>query len=261
MFCFFLHFQTLMAATTTTSKYILYGSARSSCAWRVRAVLEHKCLPYEYRPVAIYSGEQHSAAYRRLNPAQMIPALVVVVVSGEEGKSTTETLHESLAIIDYLERVHPSPSIYPADPLTRARSVAIAEMIVSSIQPVSSFKFMKTYAEANGGNQQAALSFSTQWIAYKFDRLQELIEMYNGGGGKESASRKFVIGNQLSIADICLVPQLYTAARYKVDLGRWPLLNALYEQLLSEEAALFKVRPEAMADFHTTSSFVDNDKQ
>ncbi|XP_017462025.1 PREDICTED: probable glutathione S-transferase, partial [Rhagoletis zephyria] len=108
----------MTSTSNTTPTYILYGAARSSCSWRVRSMLEHKRLKYEYRPISLYSGEQHSAAFKAVNPAETVPALIVeTITSSTDGgggtRKSTHTLFESLAIIDYLDRAHPENSVYP----------------------------------------------------------------------------------------------------------------------------------------------------
>ena len=250
---------TTNSTTTTTTTYILYGAARSSCSWRVRSMLEHKGLKYEYRPVSLYSGEQHSAAFKAVNPAETVPALIVeTITSSTDGGGTrksTHTLFESLAIIDYLDRVHPESthSVYPADPIERAYAIAIAEMIVSGIQPLQNSGLMKVYVERNGGDREAALNFSQHWIETKFSQLEKLLK-------KLGLPDRHTIGDRPSVADICLVPQVVNAGRYRLDIDRWPLLKRLYESGLQIEG-IWKARPENQVDFDpNVKSWIDSEK-
>lgn len=112
-------------------KYILYSYWRSSCSWRVRTVLHLKSIPFECRPVNLFSSEQTEPEFSQLNPLGLVPLLVVQFDDGR-----VENLFESLAIIDYLEQVHPLPSIYPTDPIQRAKVSGVAQAICSGIQPL-----------------------------------------------------------------------------------------------------------------------------
>ncbi|KAH9403494.1 Glutathione S-transferase zeta-1 [Tyrophagus putrescentiae] len=237
--------------TTTTTTYILYGAARSSCSWRVRSMLEHKRLKYEYRPISLYSGEQHSAAFKAVNPAETVPALIVeTITSSTDGggiRKSTHTLFESLAIIDYFGQS--PPGVHPLHPIERAYAIAIAEMIVSGIQPLQNSGMMKVYAERNGGDREAALSFSQHWIETKFRPARRL-----GLPGRHT------IGDRPSVADICLVPQVVNAGRYRLDIDRWPLLKRLYESGLQIEG-IWKARPENQVDFDpNVKSWIDSEK-
>lgn len=214
---------------------VLYSYWRSSCSWRVRSVLAFKNIPYEYRGVSLYTGEQHSEAFKAINPAGMVPTLLVP--RAQDGGY--ETLFESLAIIDYLEQTHPSPSLYPTDPIARAKVVAIVENIVSGIQPLQNLGPMNKAAEFAGGDKAKAVEWNQYWITTRFTTLEGILQRLSG---------KYTVGDTLTLADMCLVPQVYNALRYKVQLDSFPIIKRLYEQLLATEECIIKAKPENQID-------------
>lgn len=259
----------------TGAKLILYSYSRSSCSWRVRSALHHKQLPFETRPVFIYGGEQNEPEFRRVNPGQMVPALVVEEqLSTSDGHHQEEqqpqrtTLFESLAIIDYLEQRYPNP-VAPLLPIAnssanlklRANILAISQMIMSGVQPLQNMAVMQyaadfsthqAYASSKSKSAERALSWSRHWITAKFARLETLLGPLSGG--------RYTVGGRLSLSDLCLVPQVYNALHYGVDMSPYPLLSSLYTRLLAEEECIRLGRPEAQPDWDpqrekTTSGF------
>lgn len=243
-------------------KLLLYSYARSSCSWRVRSALHYKQLPFETRSVFIYGGEQHGPEYRRLNPGRMVPALVVIE---EDNNSSSKTLFESLAIIDYLEQRFPSsksqsPPLVPngSDSVSfsqRASVLAVAQAIVSGIQPLQNMAVMQFAADfalkessssastSKSDQAQLALAWSRHWITTKFARLETILEPL-------STTEKYCVGDRLTLADLCLVPQVYNAVHYGVDVeGQFRLINKLYNRLLAEEECIRLGRPEAQPDW------------
>lgn len=223
-----------MSASPAVQQLVLYSYWRSSCSWRVRSVLALKAIPYEYRAVSLYTGEQHSEAFKAVNPAGMVPTLLVPTKDGKH-----ETLFESLAIIDYLEQTHPQPSIYPTDPIQRAKVIAVVESIVSGIQPLQNLGPMNKAAEFAGGSKAKAVEWNQYWISTRFATLEGILQGLSG---------RYTVGDQLTLADICLVPQVYNALRYNVQLDSYPLIKRLYEQLLATEECIIKAKPENQVD-------------
>ncbi len=192
----------------------LYGFWRSSATWRVRIALQLKALPYEYLPIHLTKegGEQHQEAHRRRNPMEQVPALEL-----DDGVLLTQ----SLAIIDYLEHLAPTPALYPADPLARAHVLALAEVINSGIQPMQNLAVTQRVTEL-GGDAEA-------WAHGFIGRGLLALEML----AKPLAGR-FLAGDTVTLADVCLAPQMATARRFKVDLSAMPTLtrvDALYAEL------------------------------
>lgn len=219
---------------SSSKQLVLYSYWRSSCSWRVRSVLELKRIPFEYRAVSLYTGEQKEESFKKLNPAGMVPALLVPKKDGGY-----ETLFESLAIIDYLEQTHPEPSVYPKDPIQRAKVLAIVEMIVSGIQPLQNLGPMNKAAEFAGGDKSKAVEWNQYWISTKFEQLENILTGLSG---------KYTVGDELSLADICLVPQVYNALRYNVTIDQYPLIKRLFEQLLASEESIIRAKPENQPD-------------
>ncbi|XP_074605056.1 putative maleylacetoacetate isomerase 2 [Brevipalpus obovatus] len=213
------------------SKPILYSYFRSSCSYRVRIVLQLKNIPFEYKAVSLIKdgGEQHSSQYRQVNPFGFVPALVI---TDNDGK--THTLFESMAIIDYLEQKYPQNSIYPKDLIDRASSLAIAESITSGIQPVQNLELLKMLEKMGIDKSK----WSKDWITGKFQSLEKVLETTCG---------KYCIGNTISIADICLVPQVYNAQRFEVDMSKFPTITRIANELEKNEA-FQKAHPSVQPD-------------
>ncbi|CAB3254746.1 unnamed protein product [Arctia plantaginis] len=192
---------------------ILYAYWLSSCSWRVRAALTLKKIPFEERTVDIVKEKkQFTEDYRAINPAQKVPALAIDNV----------VLVESMAIIQYLEETRPQPALIPKTPLLRARMREICEIVVSGIQPLQSFG-LKPQFETEDQFQKFTKHFSERG----FETLEDLVQKSAG---------KYCIGDQITIADICLVPQFYNAySRYSLDLAKYPTISEIYNTLLQHE--------------------------
>ncbi|KAB7646603.1 maleylacetoacetate isomerase [Polymorphobacter fuscus] len=185
----------------------LYSYWRSSAAWRVRLALAWKGLPATTIPIDLRAGEQSAPDYLARNPQGLLPLLV-------DGDTA---LGQSLAIIEYLDEVHPAPPLLPADALGRARVRAAALIVAADIHPVNNLR-IQTYLKALGHDSRAVDGWARHWIADGFDALDAFAVAHGG---------RFLHGDALSIADLCLVPQLYNARRVATDLRRWPRLLAI----------------------------------
>jgi maleylpyruvate isomerase len=189
----------------------LYNYWRSSCSWRVRIALHLKGLAYEYVPVHLVKdgGEQHTEAYRALNPMRTVPTLEVT----EGGR--VRHLGQSMAILEYLEERHPSPALLPADPWGRAHVRMLAELVNSGIQPLQNLSVLQRIKGELKGDDRA-------WAAYWIDRGLTAFQT----AVKETVGT-YCHGDAVSFADICLVPQLYGARRFGVDLKPYELLTRI----------------------------------
>lgn len=189
----------------------LYSYWRSSCSWRVRIALDLKGLAYEYAPVHLVKdgGEQHGEAYRAINPLRTVPTLELT----EGGQ--VRRLSQSLAILEYLEERHPSPALLPADPYLRARARMLAETVNSGIQPLQNLAVLQRIKGEYKGDDKA-------WCAYWIERGLTAFQT----AARETAGT-YCVGNAVSFADICLVPQLYGARRFGVDLHPFELLTRI----------------------------------
>ena len=190
---------------------------RSSAAYRVRLALAWKGLAATAIPVDIRTGIQTGAEYRALNPQGLVPVL--------DGDAA---LTQSLAIIEYLEEVQPLPPLLPADAIGRARVRAAALMVAADIHPINNLR-IGNYLKAQLEQDQAAVeAWSRHWIAQGFGALEAFATAHGG---------RFVHGDALSIADLCLVPQLYNARRVDADLRPYPRLLAVEMAVLAQDFA------------------------
>ncbi len=192
----------------------LYGYWRSSASWRVRAALNFKGLQYETVPVNLLEGAQLEASHRARNPMGQLPVLEL-----DDGTM----LVQSLPIMEYLDQLHPEPALLPSDAIGRVRVRAMAEVVNSGIQPLQNLKVLKRLQAA--GMDRAAWGRTV--IAEGFVALE--------AAASQTAGR-FLYGDSPTMADICLVPQLYNARRFKVDL-------APFETLLRVEEACAALQP------------------
>ncbi|XP_075986995.1 putative maleylacetoacetate isomerase 1 [Anticarsia gemmatalis] len=191
---------------------VLYAYWMSSCSWRVRAALTLKKIPFEERSVDIVKARnQLTEEYRSINPAQKVPALCI----------DDAVLVESMAIIQYLEETRPAPSLTPNTPLLRARMREICETVVAGIQPLQNVG-LKSHFETEDQFQK----FTRYWSERGLKTLDDLLRKSAG---------KYCVGDQITIADICLVPQVFNAiSRYSLDVTKFPTVSKLYETLLTE---------------------------
>jgi maleylacetoacetate isomerase len=200
---------TLGASIRSDARVILYDFWRSSSAWRVRLALHIKAIAFERRVVnlaAADGGEQHAAEFRALNPLGQVPVLVV-----DDGRGGMRPIGQSMAILAYLEETYPQKPLLPSEPWLRARARQMAEMINAGIQP---FQNIATHARV-----RALSGDPTSWT-------QHFIA--SGLGALEATAREtaatFLVGDDVSWADVLLVPQLYAARRFRLDLAPYPTL-------------------------------------
>lgn len=203
----------------------LFNYFRSSCSWRVRIALHHKGLPFEYVAVSLLKGEQLSDEHKARNAAAAVPVLEL-----DDGRR----IAQSLAILEYLEERHPTPALLPADPYLRARARQLAELVNSGIQPFQNPATTKQL-KALGGDDKPWLQHFLQGGLDAYDRL-----------AAETAG-KFSVGDQPTFADLCLIPQLFGARRFNVDVSRWPRLLEIEQRCVALEA-FRKAGPDAQPD-------------
>jgi maleylacetoacetate isomerase len=198
--------------------YILYSYWRSSSSFRVRAALELKGLPYELRPVHLLEngGRQFEPAYRDLNPMAEVPTLV--------DSSNGLVLAQSVAIFEYLEECHPTPALLPVEPRARALVRQLVEVINGGIQPVSNLKVLKYLGATFGTTQPDHERWANYWITRGFEGLEPLVSRTAG---------RHAYGDTVTFADCAIIPQIYNARRYKVDLAAFPTLSRLWESAMA----------------------------
>jgi maleylacetoacetate isomerase len=211
---------------------VLYGYWRSSAAYRVRIALNLKGLAYESRPVHLVrdGGEQHTPDYRALNPQELVPCLV------NKGQVFTQ----SLAIMEYLDETHPSPRLLPDDPAGRARVRALAQVVACDLHPLGNLRVLQHLVAQFGADDAAKGMWSRHWIS---DGLGALETMLAG----HVATGRFCHGDTPTMADACLVPQVYNAVRWKLSLDDYPTIRRIHEACQALEAFQLAV-PEAQSD-------------
>ncbi|XP_049319993.1 maleylacetoacetate isomerase isoform X2 [Astyanax mexicanus] len=214
----------------TQNKPVLHGYFRSSCSWRVRIAFALKGIEYDQKPVNLIKdgGLQLTDQFKALNPMQQVPAVTI------DGM----TLSQSLAIIQYIDETRPQPRLLPADPKQRVQVRMICDLIASGIQPLQNLYVIQKIGEEK-----------VQWAQHFINRGFEALEPML----KQSAGT-YCVGNEISMADLCLVPQVYNAERFKVDVNQFPTIKRLYQTLMEHEA--FKVthpsrQPDTPDDMRT----------
>lgn len=189
-----------------------------------------KGLNYEYRSVAILNKDEREKTLEEVNPFEQVPALLVTDDSGIE-----RSLIQSLAIIQYIDDVYPKPNpLLPSDPWSRAQVRAISDCIASGIQPLQNLGVLDMIKEKGGDHIQWAHDV----IASRFGDLEKILKVTAG---------KCCVGDDVSMADLCLVPQVFNAKRFGVDLANFPLIDKINGHLASMEAFI-KAHPDNMPD-------------
>jgi maleylpyruvate isomerase len=207
----------------------LYSYFRSSAAYRVRIALNLKNIPYEMEFVHLTKegGQNLKPGYRAVNPQMKVPTLIL---------SNGETLIQSLAIIEYLDEVYPEPALLPADALARVKVRAVAQIIACDIHPIDNVAPLR-YLKNTLGQEQAAIdAWYHHWILEGFTALEALI-----------TPGPYACGATVTLADLCLVPQVFNARRMKVPLERFPKIVAAADAALALPA-FDKARPENQPD-------------
>ncbi|MBX3184697.1 MAG: maleylacetoacetate isomerase [Polyangiaceae bacterium] len=214
----------------------LYGYWRSSCSWRVRIALNLKGIQYETIPVHLVKGggEQHAAEYRAKNPMGQVPFLELSQSEQLPSGVTLSGLSQSIAIISYLDEVYPAPPLLGEGALTRARVRWLSELITSGVQPLQNLSVLKEL-ERRGVDPA---DWARQVMGRGLAALEETVR------GETST---FLVGEAPTLADVCLVPQLYNARRYELDLGAYPRLLEV-ERACAALPAFDAARPELQPD-------------
>ena len=197
----------------------LYTYFRSSAAFRVRIALNLKGLAYTAHPVHLRRNEHRDPAYLALNPEGLLPTLVV------DGHPLTQ----SLAIFEYLEERHPEPRLLPSDTLGRARVRALAALVACEIHPLNNLRTLEYLRKELGRDEAGIATWYRHWIADGVGKLEAAL-VHDGGAGT------FCHGDAPTIADCCLVPQIFNAKRFDSDLSPYPTTMRIFEACMKREA-------------------------
>ena len=187
------------------TRIILHDYFRSSASYRVRIALNLKGISYQQRPVSLVDNAQHSADYKALNPQGFVPML-----EWDEVRLT-----QSLAIFDYIDAQVKDPPLVPSDPEGRAHVLALALTVACDIHPLNNLRILRYLKNELGHPQEAVDAWYRHWVAEGLAALEALAAPQAGS---------FLYGDRVSMADICLVPQLYNARRFDVPLDAYPTL-------------------------------------
>ncbi|WBU53107.1 maleylacetoacetate isomerase [Paracoccus sp. SCSIO 75233] len=185
-----------------------YGYFRSSAAYRCRIAFNLKSVQPEVLPVNLRAGEQQADAFTAINPQGLVPAL----------DTGTEVLSQSLAIIEWLEEVHPQPPLLPADPVARAQVRAFAQIIACDIHPLQNLRVLNHLKARFGLDQTGAQDWCRHWIAEGLSACETVAAAQTHAGA-------FTFGTSPGLADICLIPQLFSADRFGVEITAFPRLQ------------------------------------
>ena len=209
----------------------LYTFFRSSAAFRVRIALNLKGLAVTPHAVHLRKGEQRAPAYLEINPQGLLPTLVV------DGHRLTQ----SLAILEYLEERFPQPALLPGDALGRARVRALANLVACEIHPLNNVRVLNYLREHLGQDEAGVATWYRHWIADGLEKLEAALVQDDRGG-------PYCQGERPSIADCCLVPQIFNAKRFDSDLSLYPKTMRIFETCMKLDAfqrAQPSVQPDA----------------
>ena len=206
----------------------LYDYFRSSATYRVRIALNLKGLSYDAVPIHLSKdgGRHKTPEYRAINPQMRVPALVL---------SNGDTLIQSLAIIEYLDEAFPDPALLPVEAVTRAQVRAVAQIIACDIHPVNNAGTL-VYLRKLGHNQAQIDEWYASWIFSGFEAIEAMVR-----------PAPYAFGSHVTIADLCIVPQVFNARRFKVPLDRFPKITSI-DAACNKLPAFDKARPENQPD-------------
>lgn len=187
-------------------KLVLYSAKRASAPYRVRIGLNLKGLAYDLRPVDLVANAHHTDDYRARNPQELVPTLEV------DGRPLTQ----SLAILEWLDEVVPEPRLLPTAPLERAIARGMAEIIACDIHPLNNLRIQRALTALNV-DEAGRNAWATRWISDGFRALEPMVAEHGG---------EFALGDVPGLVDCVLVPQVFNAGRFKVDLSPFPAIQA-----------------------------------
>lgn len=211
----------------------LYGYWRSTSTYRVRIALNLKGIEYEYVPVNLLKngGEQHSETYQRINPSELVPCLV------DEDEDII--LNQSLSIIEYIdERFQGTCRLLPSHALERARVRALAQDIASDIQPLGNLRVLNQLKAAFEASQDDVNQWAAYWIRTGLAGIEQRLQTQAG---------KYCFDFDVTMADVCLVPQVYNARRFGLDISQYPLIAKIVDNCNALDAFV-EARPENQID-------------
>lgn len=206
----------------------LYDYWRSSACYRLRIAFHLKGLAFESEEVSLHPDvlAQNSDAYRAINPQQRVPTVVI------DGQTHTQ----SMAVLDWLEETYPEPAFLPSDPHMRLRARAFADTVACDIHPLNNSSVLKYLKEEFGADQKVVTDWYATWVVRGFDALEV---------NARKTETRFAFGDVPGLAEICLIPQIYNARRFNIDVSDYPRLLDIEASCL-ELTEFQKAAPEAV---------------
>jgi len=202
------------------SQLKLYNYFRSSTSYRARIALHLKKLDFEYKPIHLLNngGEQHTAEYRALNPVGGVPTLV----------HDEKIISQSFAIIEYLDEAFPqSYQLLPQDSYLRAKVRQVCENINADIHPLQNLKLMQYLEKKHGYTQDQKDEWAQKWIHEGLAATEKILV---------ATTKTYAFGDQVTAADLFIVPQIFSSLRFKVDMSKYPILSKINDNCLKLEA-------------------------
>ncbi len=207
----------------------LFSYHRSSAAYRVRIALHLKTIEHELQFVNLLKGEEQRAPYAELNPQKLVPALE------HDGR----LLYQSMAILEYLEETFPEPALLPADGCARVEVRALCNVIACDIHPLNNLRVLKYLAGELEIDEDAKLTWYRHWVAEGFHAIEARLRVSSNGD--------FCFGDGPGLADVLLIPQVYNARRFELDMTLFPLIEGIDRHCLGIDA-FARAAPENQPD-------------
>jgi maleylacetoacetate isomerase len=210
-------------------QYTLYSYFRSSASYRVRIALNLKKVDYVIAARHLRRGEHRTPEFLALNPQGLLPVL----------KLADRSFTQSLAILEYLDEIQPEPPLLPSSPPARAIVRGMAMVIACEMHPLCNLRVLQYLKEKLGQPQHSVDEWYVHWIREGFNALERMVASHGSGS--------YCFGDSMSLADICLVPQMHNAKRFNCDLTQYPRLRSITANLL-QHPAVIAARPEIQPD-------------
>ncbi|MCW8469819.1 maleylacetoacetate isomerase [Fluoribacter gormanii] len=198
----------------------LYDYFRSTACYRVRIALNLKNIPYEQVNIHLvnHGGEQHSAEYKAVNPQELVPSLEI----------NGQAISQSLAIIDYLDETYPKPALLPQNPWDKATVRSLALIVACDMHPLNNLRVLNRLKEQFQASETQVTEWYHHWLKAGFDALEAKLSHIK-------RSQPFCFGDAVTLADLCLIPQVYNAHRFHFAMDNYPLINEINAHCLALE--------------------------
>ena len=209
----------------------LYTYFRSSAAFRVRIALNLKDLDYQPHYVHLLKdgGQEKSTDYQQINPYKLVPSF----------KDEGQVITQSLAAIEYIDEKYPEPRLLPQDAMQRAQIRSLALSIACDVHPLNNLRVVEYLTKYFAMNEDQKISWIQHWIGEGFSALETQLN--------RNQADNYCYGNQVTLADLCLIPQVYNARRFNCDMNDYPIISRIYERCM-QLPAFQKASPEAQQD-------------